>query len=148
MYLWMQYLPLGIQTATFVVSAVALFMALRTYRFNGRTKRSDFIYKLHTDFFVSETYKTVRRILDCTNDEERAAAIVYVAEEPEALTDYLNLFEMVAYLWRTRQLTDGDVKALFGYYLTCLKKNAAITSYLGVEESSFENLSHMLRKLE
>lgn len=142
------YLPGLIQTATLVISAVALCMAVRTYRFNGRTKRSDFIYKLHTDFFVSETYKPVRRILDCTNEAEYEAARLYVESESEDLIDFLNFFEMVAYLRKTGQLTEEDLDALFGYYLGCLKRNPAITAYLARREISFDILHDLLNKLK
>lgn len=139
---------LWIQLIALVVSAGALLTALSTYRYNAQTRRAEFIYKLHTDFFVSGTYKEVRRILDCTDDAGKEESRLYIAGEPEALTDYLNLFEMVAYLRKTGQLTAADVNALFGYYLSCLKRNSAVTAYLHRGESSFENLSRLLAKLK
>lgn len=61
----------------------------------------------------------MRDTLDCDSDNAKVNALV--SEEGSTWTDYLNFFELVAYLRESKQLAAEDVKALFEYYIGCLK---------------------------
>jgi uncharacterized membrane protein YukC len=53
-------------SATIVVTLVSAVVALSVYWKNASTRRVEFLYDLHTSFFVNETYKAVRKVLDDT----------------------------------------------------------------------------------
>lgn len=65
-----------------------------------------------------------------------------VIEEKAAFTDYLNFFEYVAFLKKSKQLRNRDVEALFDYYLKCLKRHDRVRTY--IDNNGYEHLSHLL----
>jgi hypothetical protein len=77
---------------TILIGAIAAGFGLYNYIKNVQTKRAEFIYKLHTDFFVSATYKKVRSVLD---SEDKSAQALYVTQEPEEFTDFLNSLNLL-----------------------------------------------------
>ena len=48
-------------SATIVVTLVSAVVALSVYWKNASTRRVEFLYDLHTSFFVNETYKLCAR---------------------------------------------------------------------------------------
>ena len=58
----------------------------------------------------------------------------------DGFTDYLNFFEYAVYLEQTGQLTDEDLKALFGYYLDNITKVELVSGYVKRPETGFERL--------
>ncbi|HSZ63113.1 MAG TPA: hypothetical protein VK828_15025 [Terriglobales bacterium] len=80
--------------------------------------------------------------LDCASGDPLVAKLV--SEEASELTDYLNFFEFVAYLESSRQLDEADVRALFSYYLDCLKKHKEVAAYIQNQEKGFEYLRRNL----
>ena len=128
---------------TLVIGSLAASITIATYRVNSNTKRADFIYKLHADFFGDANcpYREVRKALDA--DTHTLAR--FLQDEPENFIEYLNFFEMVAYLYKQGQLELSDVKALFGYYLASLN-HPDCRKYL--EARDFENLYALLSKLK
>jgi hypothetical protein len=126
---------------TILIGAIAAGFGLYNYIKNVQTKRAEFIYKLHTDFFVSATYKKVRSVLDSEDKEERER---YVTEEPEEFTDFLNFFELVAYLEKRGDLSMQDVLALLEYYLQLLCKHKAIREYIEKPSNGFGELDRVL----
>jgi Mlc titration factor MtfA (ptsG expression regulator) len=85
--------------ATLVGAALALYV----YYQNSRLRRAEWLASLYEKFFERSDLKTVREILDCTPGQS-AAIDQLAAEEPAEFTDYLNFFEFVAVLRKTRQL--------------------------------------------
>jgi hypothetical protein len=73
---------------------------------------------------------------------------VLVKEELSTFTDYLNFFELVAFLADTKQLGEKDVMSLFNYYLKCLKRHTAVRDYLSDSRNGFEHLTGFLDKTE
>jgi hypothetical protein len=63
--------------------------------------------------FEKPELKATRNLLDCRADDQGVGALVG-AERPD-FTDYLNFFEFVAYLRKSKQLDDDDTSALFDY---------------------------------
>lgn len=79
-------------------------------------------------FFEKSELKQVRDTLDCEADEEAVNALV--TAEGAVWTDYLNFFELVAYLQESKQVAAQDVIALFEYYIGCLKRHRAVVMYI------------------
>ena len=130
------------QPAAAVCAAITAGFAARTYWRSQRLEESKFLVQLFENFYESESYKTVREILDCAS--ETAALQGLVTEEFPHFTDYLNFFEMVAILIRQQQLRPGNVISLFDYYLRCLRRNPAVYAYIKNESNGFEELSKLL----
>ena len=130
------------QFATPVGGIVAAFWALVVYRQNSRRERARWAEDMYTRFFEKAELKTVRDILDCAPGD--AAVSSLVTKEATALTDYLNFFELVAYLQSSKQLAEVDVQALFSYYLGCLKRHPEVAAYIRNEEKGFEYLRRVL----
>jgi hypothetical protein len=100
---------------------------------------------LYSRFFEKGELKQVRDILDCNSDDEKVNALV--AEEGSSWTDYLNFFELVAYLQESKQVAAVDVKALFEYYIGCLKRHRAAMDYVRDETKGFKYLRQLLHKI-
>jgi len=66
------------------------------------------------------------------------------SEEPREFTDYLKFFELVAVLQKSGQLTTEQIEDLFGYYLNCLERSAAVRKYISAE--GYEQLDRLLRE--
>jgi hypothetical protein len=133
--------------ATPVVAAGGASIALLTYWKNTNTRRAEFLWNLHKSFFVDDTYKTVRRVFDDPSEEAATKRATFAKEEPEEFTDFLNFFELVAYLERRRNLSRRDIEALFDYYLTLLEKDQLIRNYIRNPKNGFEQLDGLLAKL-
>jgi len=121
---------------------VAAFWALFVYRNNARRERARWAESLYSRFYVEPDLKKVRDLLDCGPDDPKVAQLV--KDEKRDFTDYLNFFEFVQYLRASNQLSDEDVKAIFGYYLDCLKKHHVIVAYVKDRGKSFEYLRKLL----
>jgi hypothetical protein len=77
-----------IQVASSVAGIVVAFWALWVYRSNSRRERARWAESLYARFYERAELKSVRDKLDCAPGD--AAVANLVAEEPAALTDYLN----------------------------------------------------------
>jgi hypothetical protein len=131
-----------IQILSALVAAIAAIGALTVYRANSRRERARWAESLYARFFERSELKAIREQLDCAPGEAGVADLV--AQESPALTDYLNFFEFVAYLESSKQLSRTDVQALFGYYLDCLRRHAAVAAYIRNKEKGFEYLRKAL----
>jgi hypothetical protein len=118
-------------------SIVIAVVSLKTTRGLNRSK---FLYDLHRDFFVAETYKTTLDILDEPSGDKRIADLLK-AEAPELL-GLLNAFELVAYFVKTKQLKAPDADALLGYYFGCIPRHPELQRY--IKENSFQHLDALL----
>ena len=134
-------------STTIVLALVSAIVALSVYRRNSSTRRAEFLYDLHTSFFVNETYKAVRKVLDDTSEKAASKRSSFVDDEPEQFTDFLNFFELVAYLEQRGNLSLKDVEALLGYYLNLFEKNSDIRDYIRDTKNGFEQLNGLLDKL-
>src|SRR5581483_10902638 len=116
-----------VQILSYLAGAGAAVSAFLVYRNNSRRERARWVESLYARFFEKSELKQIRDTLDCDADDEAVNALV--AEERPAWTDYLNFFELVAYLQESRQVAAQDVSALFQYYLGCLKKHRSVMEY-------------------
>jgi hypothetical protein len=127
-----------------IVAIIAALGALWVYRRNSRLERTRWASSLYEKFYENERYKKIRDALDVPADNDSVNALVI--EEGSEFTDYLNFFELVAYLKKSKQLNDEDVEALFDYYLKCLNRHSRVRSYIDNPERGYENLSMLLKK--
>ena len=133
--------------AELVTCAVAVFTAIAaliTYRSNSQRERAKWAVQLYEKFYEGEHYGRIRDELDCAADSAKVAALV--EKESSAFTDYLNFFELVAFLAVTKQLSESDVLRLFQYYLHCLKRHKSVVKYLNDEDKGFEQLRGFINK--
>jgi len=131
------------QTIAVAVGAVAACVALLTYRRNARLERARWISNLHAKFYEQESnLKAIREQLDCAAG--KPAVDTLVTNESAEFTDYLNFFEMMAYLKKSGQLDKEDVEAMFGYYLDCLSKHRIVVEYVQDETRGYEYLREHL----
>lgn len=131
-----------IQIVSSIAGIVAAFWALWVYRTNSRRERARWAENLYARFFERSELKTIRDRLDCLPGDPAVRQLVN--EESAALTDYLNFFEFVAYLKSSKQLSETDIEALFGYYLDCLRRHPEVAAYIRDRGKGFEYLRKTL----
>ena len=132
------------QFVSYVGPTVAAFWAAYVYWNNARRERARWAENLYSRFFEKEDLKEIRDIFDCDAGNPDVAELV--TKESPQFTDYLNFFELVAYLKESKQLKARDVDALFEYYLCCLKKHQPVMDYIGKDSSGFEHLRRLLSR--
>jgi hypothetical protein len=132
------------QIVSSLVAAGSALGAVFVYWRKARGERARWAENLYSRFFEKQELKEIRNILDCDPGTPEVAALV--TNESPQWTDYLNFFELVAYLEESRQLKARDVKALFEYYLGCLKKHQPVMNYIVDESNGFEHLRKFLSR--
>jgi len=151
----------GIGSVLFALTALITgLLAVKEYGNRVSTAKARWLFELFEKFYEKPSYKEIRGMIDYDNMEAIVGAIrkdeakdgVFSAEQKnlfDKFTDYLNFFEMVAYWKSRRQLDQGDIDAMFEYYLKRLievDKGKEIRNYL--EKEGFENLSRLLLEYE
>jgi hypothetical protein len=131
-----------VQILSALATAFAALGALLVYRSNSRRERARWAESLYARFFERTELKSIRDKLDCLRGNAEVRRLV--TEESAALTDYLNFFEFVAYLRSSKQLSEEDIEALFGYYLDCLQRHDEVAAYVRNREKGFEYLREIL----
>lgn len=139
-----------IATLVSLCSLIVAFASLGVAYFSLRTtrglNRAKFLYDLHKDFFVEDTYKATLEVLDEESGHQKIVSLVK-DEEPK-LVGLLNAFELVAYFVETEQLKYEDVYALLAYYLECIPRHPELQDYINDDKNSFEHLKVLLAKRE
>jgi hypothetical protein len=133
-----------VQICSYVAGATAALFSYFVYRSNSRRERARWVENLYSRFFEKNELKQVRDALDCAADDAQVNALVQ--EEGAAWTDYLNFFELVAYLRESEQLEEADVTALFQYYLGCMHRHRAVMAYVNDETKGFKYLRKLISK--
>jgi hypothetical protein len=134
-----------VQILSYLAGAAAAVSAVFVYRNNSRRERARWVESLYSRFFEKSELKQVRDTLDCDSDDAKVNALV--TEESSGWTDYLNFFELVAYLRESKQLAAEDVKALFEYYIGCLKRHRVVVEYIRDETKGFKYLRRLLLQI-
>lgn len=133
------------QIFSYAVTAGSAVVAAQVYRSSARRERARWAESLYSRFFEKSEPKKIRDILDTPPGNQEVAKLCDEGnKENIELTDYLNFFELVAYLQNERQLKPEDVDALFEYYLCCLKRHACVMQYINDEKKGFEHLKERL----
>jgi hypothetical protein len=132
------------QTFSYIFGAIAGFSAFLIYRKNARLERARWASNLYAKFYEAEsTLKKIRDQLDCPTPNDSVNSLV--KSEPAECTDYLNFFELMAYLRKSKQLKSEDIEALFGYYLDCISKHRTVVEYIEHKGKGYESLRDLLR---
>lgn len=122
---------------------IAAFWALWTYHKSVRLARARWMKELYEKFYEQPQQKDVREQLD-SGDEKKIFKLV--TEESPLFTDYLNFFEFLGYLEKSKQVSRDDILGLFRYYLQNLKAHPEILDYVEDPKNGFEGLRKMLRQ--
>jgi len=112
-----------LKTFAALLALVTAFVAYRVYRFNSRLERAKWLNTLYEKFYEKNELKKVRDILDCDSSESPAVEEL-VRSESKEFTDYLNFFEFIAVLSKSKQLAEGGWKTCLVITWTALQNLA------------------------
>jgi hypothetical protein len=132
-----------LKTIAACAGAIAAFWGICVYFSNSRLRRAEWLGSLYDKFYERSELKAVREVMDCEGGQS-AAIDKLVSEEPPEFSDYLNFFEFVAVLRKSRQLTQGEIEDLFHYYLDCLENCRAVRAYIA--KKGYEQLDRLLQE--
>jgi hypothetical protein len=153
---WGVYLT-GAGTVILAVAALATgLQAINEYRDRTASEHTRWVFSLFQQFFQDQRYKAMRRLIDYDDLEEIAPLMErdlkrdreFNEQERNLLdgfTDFLNFFEMVAYLGEQKQVAANDIRQVFDYYLrrmTEIRRAGELREYL--RETGFEKLYRLL----
>lgn len=125
-----------------LATAIVAISALFVYRGNSRLERARWASDLYRDFYTQDKLKTIRDKMDCSANSDDVNQLVI--DEGSEFTDYLNFFEYIVFLKKSKQLQDSEVEHLFGYYLGCLKRHASVRDYILDPKNGYEGLTKLL----
>lgn len=129
----------------YALATCAIFwVAWYTLTRSARLERARWAVQLYNEFFVKSTHENYRKALDHTHHAHCEIAKA-VAEEPEDFTNFLNFFELIAYLQESGQLEVEDVKAIFHYYLCRFKDHEELTAYVANKKNGYDYLDKLLK---
>jgi hypothetical protein len=141
-------IDLWIRGVTPAVGLGALISGVLTYKRNSKTKTAEFLLDLHKTFFVQHDYDEMKKNLDCDGADGEANLQAVVNEQSEDFTNFLNFFELVAYMESIDTLSRADTEALLGYYLDRLRSKEPVWIYIRKPRNGFEHLRHLLAERE
>lgn len=124
--------------------SAAGFAAYFYYR-NSQLERAKWASGLYEKFYEKKDLKAVRDKLDVEIADSEAISRL-VADEPSDFTDYLNFFEFISFLEKSKQLNAAQVEDLFGFYLNSLEKHRAVAQYVREEANGYEGLAGLLNQ--
>ncbi|HEV2417146.1 MAG TPA: hypothetical protein VGX94_05040 [Terriglobia bacterium] len=127
-----------------LATGIAGLWAPWTYRQSVRLERSKWMKELYEKFYERSDLKQVRDLLD-GGDQTKIEKLV--DEESANFTDYLNFFEFLAYLWKSKQIGLDEIKGIFEYYLRNLKQNESAAGYIAERANGFEQLQKLLETI-
>jgi hypothetical protein len=70
-----------------------------------------------------------------------------VKAEGPGFTDYLNFFELLAYLHKSEPISTQEVSGVFDYYLKSLKRHKDVADYIATPSKGFETLNELLNTI-
>lgn len=153
---WGNYLA-GVGTIGLALAAwIAGRLAIREYADRTKAEETRWLAELFSRFFQERLYHRIRQKVDYDDlddivvllEKNKQADAQFSQEERDLLdefTDYLNFFEMIAFLSARRKIKAEDVGQIFDYYLkrfSEIKQQEAIMEYL--KKDGFENLRRLL----
>lgn len=129
-----------IAIAAALLTLIPACVAVYVYRRNSALDRAKWMLNLYEKFYEQPRLKDVREILDSESGDKEVDSLVMKC--PADFTDYLNFFEFVAYLEKQKQLTREEIKALFDYYIKCLKRHTRVINF--IRENGYEDMQELL----
>jgi gamma-glutamylcyclotransferase (GGCT)/AIG2-like uncharacterized protein YtfP len=125
-----------------LVAGGSAALAAKTYWANSSRERAKWAVQLYEKFYETDRYRKVRDDLD--EEPDNLATLWRVAAEDDDFIDYLNFFELVVFLARSKQLSWADASSIFGYYLNCIKSHKSVMTYIDDPSKDFEQLREHL----
>lgn len=130
------------------VALLGIPITYLAYNRSVQTKRAQWLASLHENFFETDRYNEIRRVLDYAEEPsyaQLAAAVAAGTYHPIAdeLWRYLNFFEFLAGLRQLGQISDKEIIRLFDYDLRLIRKQEFIMNALDPE--GFDGLVILLR---
>ncbi len=136
------------ETFYYILAAIAAIGAAWVYRRNSRLERARWASTLYEKFYEGERYKEIRELLDidCTKSLNCRACELARESHPQNMkfSDYLNFFELVGCLEKSKQLKSQDIEDLFCYYLDCLEKHKLVRNY--IDDEGYEQINRLLER--
>ncbi len=129
-------------TVAAIATTIVAISALCVYRRNSRLERARWASELYRDYYAQDKLKAIRDKLDCSANSDEVNQLVI--DQNSEFTDYLNFFEYIVFLKNSRQLQDSEVELMFGYYLDCLKRHAAVREYILDPKNGYEGLAKLI----
>ncbi len=138
------------QLFTYLAAGGSLIFSAFTYYKNNKVKRGEWLKTLFEKFYEENKFSEVRKHIEyetlniylgvdlngmCTN-----------MDNEENLVNYLNFFELIAFLKLNGHIEKLEVKSMFGYFIKSLNKDEFIKRYL--RQFDFENLEMLLSEYE
>lgn len=122
--------------------------ALWTYWGESKRRRSEWMYRLYSQFYESDRFKYMRRIIDYRPEEEIAKLKSDIetdegSADHEALADYLNFFEFIAIQRSYGNIKTHEIMDMFEYYLRRMKEQAYLMTY--IQDYGYEHLEALLK---
>ena len=155
---WGSYLA-GAGTIGLVVGGwYAARDAVRQYAEKTRDEQTRWVAELFKTFFEDDLYRSTRQKVDYDDlddivvllEKNKLPNASFSPDERntfDAFTDFLNFFEMFAFLTFERRISEKDVDQMFNYYLRRfweIKASSAVMEYL--KKDGFDNLLKLLVK--
>jgi hypothetical protein len=132
-----------LQGATYAIAILAALSSLWQYRRNSKRERTRWLFELYQKFYEQKNLKAMRVRIDRGDTKFIAEdRDVYLSDE---LDEFLNFFELIAYLQKRGSLRRDEVLVMFEYPLRTIAKDGAVLGYLS--QYGYDNLRGFLEKL-
>jgi len=127
-----------------IVTGAAALGAWVQYQGNSKREQVKWAVSLFEKFYESNNYKEFRELLDDRDAKKSAKVEAIVHDKDAKFTDYLNFFELIAFLVEKKQLTDEIALNLFRYYLRLIVDRPSVMEYIRETSQDFEKLRAFL----
>jgi hypothetical protein len=133
-----------LQGATYVIAILAALGSLWQYRRNSKRERTRWLFELYQRFYDQNNLKAMRVRIDGGDTK-------FITEGRDNflladLDDFLNFFELIAYLQKRDDLLRKEVLVMFEYPLRMIAQDQAVFGY--VSQYGYDELRGLLKELE
>lgn len=139
----MQQLKECLEIAAYAVAILAAIGSFFQYRRNSARERTRWLFELYQRFYEHSDLKKMRVKIDWGE-----TAFVKKGEDKELLKqldDYLNFFEFLAFLYKTREVKKKEIEAMFDYPLRTMAKDKDVRDYIANPEYGYEGIRELFR---
>jgi hypothetical protein len=134
-----------------LITLVLTYYGQKISQQNSLLQKNQWHTELFTRFFIEETYKQMRYILDFKPKLEFGKLLQSLEPDcndriSEEFYDYLNFFEFIASMWKSKQIEYSEIISLFRYYLLMLSREKFIRDE--IRQKNFDFLDNLLNEME
>jgi hypothetical protein len=141
--MWPETIKDWMETAFYIIGIGAAFASFLQYRQNSVRERAKWLFELYQRFYEQSKLRNMRITLD-----EHDTQFVQAESDRESLADldeFLNFFEFLAFLWKSGEIKEQEVHAMFDYPLATIGTDRRVMDYL--VKYGYEKLAEMLEKM-